>query len=191
MIANQFSAPYGHSSGGQFNQIIKSGTNQFHGDAVRVLYQNRNLNAADNLNRPSKENRSIPATTITALAETSAARSQKDKLFFFVDWEYNPVGQAGSAGLLFAPTAAGYSTLASIPGVSATNLSILQKYLPAATTAADPSATFSGAYPVVNGITIPVGQVSVPTPSYTNNEAGVASIDYTIWTKTPSVAASS
>ena len=33
MLQNQYSAEFGHSSGGQFNQTIKSGTNQFHGDA--------------------------------------------------------------------------------------------------------------------------------------------------------------
>jgi len=31
MLQNDFSPEYGHSSGGQFNQVIKSGTNSFHG----------------------------------------------------------------------------------------------------------------------------------------------------------------
>jgi hypothetical protein len=46
LLANQFSPEYGHSAGGQFNQIVKSGTNQFHGMLLEYL-QNRNLNAAD------------------------------------------------------------------------------------------------------------------------------------------------
>jgi hypothetical protein len=31
LLQNQFSPEYGHSSGGQFNSVVKSGTNQFHG----------------------------------------------------------------------------------------------------------------------------------------------------------------
>ena len=46
MLQNQFSPEFGHSSGGQFNQTIKSGTNQFHGRAWEY-FQNRDLNAID------------------------------------------------------------------------------------------------------------------------------------------------
>src|ERR1700738_2224239 len=45
-LQNVFSAEYGHSNAGQFNQIIKSGTNKFHGLAYEY-FQNRNLNAVD------------------------------------------------------------------------------------------------------------------------------------------------
>ena len=38
-LQNQFSADFGHSSGGQFNQVVKSGTNQFHGHPQRQSYQ--------------------------------------------------------------------------------------------------------------------------------------------------------
>ncbi|MBV9406641.1 MAG: carboxypeptidase regulatory-like domain-containing protein, partial [Acidobacteriaceae bacterium] len=31
VLQNQFSPDFGHSSGGQFNQVVKSGTNEFHG----------------------------------------------------------------------------------------------------------------------------------------------------------------
>ena len=33
---NQISPEFGHSSGGQFNQVVKSGTNHLHGDGLRV-----------------------------------------------------------------------------------------------------------------------------------------------------------
>ena len=46
VLQNQFSPEFGHSSGGQFNQTIKSGSNQFHGKAYEY-FQNRNLNAID------------------------------------------------------------------------------------------------------------------------------------------------
>jgi hypothetical protein len=47
VLQNQFWPEFGHSSGGQFNQIIKSGTNEFHG-LLYKYFQNRNLDAADN-----------------------------------------------------------------------------------------------------------------------------------------------
>ena len=46
VLTNQFSPEFGHSSGGQFNTVIVSGTNSFHGRAYEYL-QNRNLNAED------------------------------------------------------------------------------------------------------------------------------------------------
>ena len=48
VLQNQEGAEYGHSSGGQFNTILKSGTNTFHGTAYEYL-QNRNLNAIDQI----------------------------------------------------------------------------------------------------------------------------------------------
>ena len=32
LLANQFRAEYGHSSGGQFNTVVKTGTNSLHGE---------------------------------------------------------------------------------------------------------------------------------------------------------------
>jgi len=46
VLQNQFSAEFGHSSGGQFNTVMKSGTNQLHGSIFEYL-QNRKLNAMD------------------------------------------------------------------------------------------------------------------------------------------------
>ncbi len=43
---NQVGAEFGHSSGGQFNVMVKSGTNAIHG-TVYEYFQNRNLNAVD------------------------------------------------------------------------------------------------------------------------------------------------
>ncbi len=41
-LQNQFGADFGHSSGGQFNQVVKSGTNEFHGSAYEYFI-NRDL----------------------------------------------------------------------------------------------------------------------------------------------------
>src|SRR5438270_2133481 len=49
VLQNQYSPEFGHSSGGQFNTTLKSGTNSFHGVAYEY-FMNRNLNAVDNAN---------------------------------------------------------------------------------------------------------------------------------------------
>ncbi len=192
ILQNQYSPDFGHSSGGQFNEIVKSGTNQFHG-SLYEYFQNRNLNAADNLSavdgtplHPRYDNNRFGGTV--------GGPIKRNKLFFFVDYEYNPVGAAGSAGLLYAPTQAGYNALSSVPGVNQNNLKIFQQYLGVAPSAV--SAASFGGYPVflpksfgpeynassatvsANGISIPVGQISIATPSYSNNEAGVGSVDW-------------
>ncbi len=46
LLTNQFSAEYGHSAGGQFNIITKTGTNQWHGDAWEYN-QNRDYDARE------------------------------------------------------------------------------------------------------------------------------------------------
>ncbi len=77
VLQNQYSAEFGHSSGGQFNQTIKSGTNQFHGTAYEY-FQNRNLNAEDSqvaLDSGNRVRTPIRVMTTTASAATSAAPS--------------------------------------------------------------------------------------------------------------------
>src|SRR6185312_5269283 len=59
VLQNNFSAEFGHSSGGQFNQTIKSGTNSFHGKLYEY-FQNRNLNATDSLVAESQRSNGDP-----------------------------------------------------------------------------------------------------------------------------------
>ena len=46
LVQNQFSAEFGGASGGVFNAIVKTGTNQIHGSIYEYM-QNRDLNAVD------------------------------------------------------------------------------------------------------------------------------------------------
>ena len=95
MLQNQFSPEFGHSSGGQFNQTIKSGTNSFHG-RVYEYFQNRNLNAQDSLVAQSQ--RAQGMNPFNTRYDNNRFGGQiggpiiKNKLFFFTNWEYNPVG---------------------------------------------------------------------------------------------------
>ena len=189
VLANQFSPDFGHSSGGQFNQVVKSGTNVFHG-SLYEYFQNRNLNAADNLSAVSGTPLH-PRFDDNRFGGTVGGPIKRNKLFFFFNYEYNPVGAAGSAGLLYAPTAAGYATIAAAPGVNQTNLSIFKQYAGTAPTAVNPAVQ---PYPLlstpaagpeylqstITGTPIQIGQIAVSSPNYTNVETGVASIDYNI-----------
>lgn len=178
ILANQFSPEFGHSSGGQFNQIVKSGTNEFHGLLYEYL-RNRNLDAADQQSIVAGVD-PHPRYDNNRFGGTIGGPILKNKWFFFFNYEYQPIGSAGNGGQIFAPTTAGYAALASIPGISQNNLKILQQYLPAQSSAADPSATPNGEFPVIGGKTIQLGQYSFLAPNYSNTKTFLVSSDYTI-----------
>ena len=87
--------------------MVKSGTNQFHGSAYEYFI-NRDLDAADNLN--FVEGIPLhPRYDDNRFGGTFGGPIKKNKLFFFVDYEYNPIGTIGSTGTVCAPTATGYA----------------------------------------------------------------------------------
>ena len=175
VLENQFSPEFGHSTGGQFNQTIVSGTNSWHGRAYEYL-KNRNLNAIDY--SAELEHRQDPTVPERPRYDNNRFGGQiggpiiHNKLFFFFNYTYNPIGQATipSSGV-YAPTAAGYATLAGMSGISATNLGILKKY--ATGTGAPKTVT-------VNGTPVQVGLVPIAAPNYNNTKYMVSSVDYNI-----------
>ncbi len=187
LLQNQYSPDFGHSSGGQFNQVVKSGTNEFHG-SLYEYFQNRDLNAIDTLARAQQSPVLSPRYDNNRFGGTFGGPIKRNKLFFFVNYEYNPVGQAALPGIAYAPTAAGYATIAANPGVNQTNLSILKQYLGVAPAAAPPSVGYpllgtraqgaQYALATPSGTPIQIGQISFIGPNYTNNENAVASVDY-------------
>jgi hypothetical protein len=189
-LQDQFQADFGHSTGGQFNIVVKSGTNQFHGTLFEY-FQNRNLNAADNLSAVSGTPLH-PRYDNNLFGGNFGGPIIHNKLFFFADYEYNPIGQASTPGLLFAPTQAGLAQIAATPGINQTNFNEFKKYVPVASSscAGQPdcplvplgSSSLGPLWALASlpaGVsTLDVGQIPVSSPNYTNNEYGVASIDY-------------
>ena len=165
VLQNQFSAEFGHSSGGQFNSVIRGGTNEVHGSIFEYL-ENRNLNAQDeNFKRQGILKR--PRYDSNRLGGSLGGPVMKNKLFYYGLFQYNPIGEASAnAAPIYSPTAAGYATLASISGLSATNLNVLKQYLPAAGT---PDGTRNAR---VSGQTIPLGIVPVVKPLSTTITTG-------------------
>ncbi len=171
LLQNQFSPEFGGGSGGIFNTIVKSGGNEIHGSIYEYL-QNRNLNAVDALDW-TQGLTTLPRFDSNRLGATIGGPIIKNKLFYFGNFEYNPIGQSTTPGSpISAPTAAGYAALSTVAStLSANNLSTFKKYV--GTAPANDAGTVS-----VSGATVPIGTISTVSPSFSNNYDAVVSIDY-------------
>jgi hypothetical protein len=170
LLQNQFAPEFGGGSGGIFNAVVKSGTNQVHGNIYEYL-QNRNLNAVDSYTWTAGLTSNLRYDN-NRLGATVGGPIIKNKLFYFGNMEYNPIGQAAVPGTpILGPTAAGYATLNNMAGLSQTNLQQFEKYIPAAPV--NDSGTVS-----VLGRDIPVGSLTFVNPVYSNAYNAVVAIDY-------------
>ncbi|NYF78723.1 carboxypeptidase regulatory-like domain-containing protein [Granulicella arctica] len=207
VITNQFSPEFGHSSGGQFNTNIVSGTNHFHGQGYEY-FQNKELNAT---NLPAGQTLAKPRFDFNRYGGELGGPVLKNKVFFFGNFERQTTGQS-TQSLLCTPTAAGLTTLQGLPNLSATNVAEYVKYMPASpsqVTDANDGACFnqaSGAqsvavypgtglssgtpYPGGNdlgpvygsgtAVQIPLGNYAVNAPNFINFDALTTSGDVTL-----------
>lgn len=214
LIANQFSAEFGRSNGGQFLTITKSGTNDFHGSAYG-FFRNRYLNALDARQKEQgfvRERSRANETTTFFLPRSDYGRagfniggpmylpafgeggptvfSGKDKLFFFTSYERLQTGAASPPGGIAAPTAAGLAAIQALPGISATNLAIFRQFVPVAPANNAGTIDICRTVPDLNGqctssfVAIPVGTISFASPSFTRQNNFVLNIDYNQSAKT-------
>jgi hypothetical protein len=210
-LSNQFSPEFGHSNAGQFNTIVKSGTNDIHGKAFGY-FQNRNFNAVDqSVIQALGKGAQNPRFDDNRFGGQVGGPVLKNKLFYFADFEYRTVGQASVvAGGLCAPTADGYAAIQSVgPSISTTNLGILQKYAgtapvahnctnTVATDLSQPKDPVTGKRPAntnnyifitnpnspTQGVTpVNVGLIPVQAPNFTNYKYLTTSMDYDISSK--------
>src|SRR5207248_5436065 len=113
LITNQFSAEYGHSAGGQFNLVTKSGTNNWQGTGEEYM-QNRNLNALDNLTKNAMSTGildHVPRFDSNRFGGTIGGPLVKNKFFVYGAYEYTTVHGEGNASQQVVPTAAGLQQL--------------------------------------------------------------------------------
>ncbi|MBZ5654326.1 MAG: TonB-dependent receptor [Acidobacteriia bacterium] len=180
LLENQFNSDFGHSSGGQFSTTIKSGTNSFHG-SVYEYFRNRNLNAIDNVYRLQGLT-SNPRFDSNRYGGTFGGPIIKNKLFFFTDYERQPIGLTGTGGAqVSAPTADGLAAISLDPQLSATNFGVFKQYVPVAPSAST-CLPYSGAAASAScaANTVPGGQVQISAPAWENFENFVQSADYNI-----------
>src|SRR5437867_1686203 len=113
---------FGHSSGGHMNTVVADGSSQWHG-GIYDYFNNRKLNAVE----PVYRGQPILRYDQNRIGGKVGGPIKKDNVFFFGNFEYIPLrAQQPLLNPAFAPTAAGRAALAATPGVSATNLSVLQ-----------------------------------------------------------------
>jgi hypothetical protein len=171
LLQNQVGAEFGHSSGGQFNTVIKSGTNEVHG-SLYEYFQNRNLNAVDAV-YANQGIRSNPRYDQNRLGGAVGGALIKDKVFYFGNVEYAPLGVGSTVSTpVFAPTAAGIASLDKMTNLSKTNYSIFKQYVPIAPVASDSTT--------VNGVKIPIGVLPISGANYTNFYTFLGSVDYNV-----------
>jgi hypothetical protein len=207
LITSQFSPEFGHSSGGQFNTNVISGTNHIHGVAYEN-FQNRELNAESGILGGKIPN---PRYDFNRYGGEVGAPILKNKIFAFVNYERQTTGQ-NVAYYNCVPTATGLSTLQGLSSYnfSANNLSEYSKYTPtpnflggAQVTDANDNACFTGnpgpqnitvysdsaynsntgVYGSLNPLNIPLGNQQVSAPAFENFWALTTSGDYTISSK--------
>lgn len=188
LLQNNFAAEFGHSSGGQFNTVVKSGTNSFHGLAY-VYNQNRNYFALDTQQKVQNGLTEVPRYDNNRYGGNVGGPILKNKLFFFVNFEYQPIGQTGTAAASCAPTQAGLQTIenytpaAGDRPISQTNLSVFEQYVPVGT------ITNVGCAPVFLGnnsatqTEVETAGLAFPAPSFSNTKNLVTSGDWNISSK--------
>ena len=152
MQTNQFSAEYGHSAGGQYNLVTKTGTNNWHGSGEEY-FQNRNLNSVDNLTKQAIQAGTLPGNPAydnNRLGGTIGGPLVKNKWFLFGAYEYTDLHGQGVPTPLLAPTPSGLSLLQSL-AVDQNVKDVLANY-PVA------PANDAGLH-TVNGQNIPIGNL--------------------------------
>jgi hypothetical protein len=190
LLQNNFSSEFGHSSGGQFNTVVKSGTNSFHGMAY-IYNQNRNYFALDTQQKVQNGLTQVPRYDNNRFGGNVGGPVLKNKLFFFVNYEYQPVGQVGSAGAACAPDAAGVQTIKSYTPAAgdrpivANNVNTFLQYVPVGTipTAVSGCPTIFLGNNAKTQTAVTTQGLAFPLPSFSNTKNLVTSGDWNISTK--------
>ncbi len=165
LITNNASAEFGNFQGGVVNVVIKSGTNQLHGD-VFEYFRNDKLNA-DNWGRNWQGLATLPLRW-NQFGGTVGGRIIKDKLFFFADFQglrqASPPALSSATVMPMAWRNGDFSSLLSATGTFSVG-KVIQLYNPAT---ADPTTGLRAPFP---GNLIPVGSLSPAAVKLMTNQA--------------------
>jgi hypothetical protein len=186
LTTNQISAEYGHSAGGQFNIVTKSGTNNWHGSGEEY-FQNRNLNAMDNLTKNA-----LQAGTITQQPNFDANRFGgtlggpliKNKLFVFGAYEYTDVHGQGNTTSLEAFTPGQITQLQGLAAnqTIANRLALFPTAPSAGTPCVDPANPTPGCVNsvTVRGLTLTPGNLILVSPVLQREHDWIGNVDYSL-----------
>ncbi len=173
LLNNNFNAEFGTGSGGQFNTITRSGTNEFHGSGF-LYFKNQSLTAASSLEREQLQSGQLaekPHFKDSRYGGTFGGPLVNNKLFFFgaVQREYQD--QQTVPAKYSAPTALGLEAIAALPGASPYIVNLLRNNLALAPIASR-TATVLG----VPGI--PFGDVVLGIPSASSETLSQINVDH-------------
>jgi Carboxypeptidase regulatory-like domain len=182
LTTNQFSAEYGHSAGGQFSLVTKTGTNNWHGSG-EWYNQNRNYNSLDNLTKNAidvqKTLAGQPAFDNNRFGGTVGGPVIKNKLFVFGAYEYTYLHGQGGATAFTGPTAAGMTVLQAQAADSA--VTNLLKNFPIAS--ANDAGSICVNCPLVAGVpqpNVPIGNITIFSPNFQREHDAQFNADYTM-----------
>jgi hypothetical protein len=171
LLTNQFSADTGHSSGGIFNIVTKSGTNNWHG-AGWENNRNKNFDAFDN---QQKARGFKDRFDYNRFGASAGGPIRKDRLFIYGAYERQINGASASSPQVNMPTAAGLQTAITLAHDA--EVAAILKQIPVA------AANNAGTVNVVVGTTttaIPIGTLTTVAPSYANQHDFIVNSDLTV-----------
>ena len=164
LVTNQFAPEFGRAAGSVVNIVSKSGPNNLHGSAF-FFNNNEVFNARSNLDKAAGFT-DAPRRNENQYGGTLGGPIVKDKTFFFGSYQRWTDRQLGSGATINGvPTEAGRQILQAQAG-SRPQVAALLKFLPAAQTANNTSATFT-----VNNqnFTVPLGSLTSANSIAFNN----------------------
>jgi len=176
LLTNVYSAEFGHSDAGHFNTTVRTGTNHFHG-RVYEYFQNRNMDAVDTLNKNVVPQ--LPRYDNNLFGGGVGGPVKRDKLFFYADYERNPIGETGATDLLCVPTADGAAALKAATGLSSTNVAQLLKYVPTGGATTNNCATPSITVGTSNTV-VALGDFNQAAGTFINKDFLTTAVDYHI-----------
>src|SRR6266446_8602480 len=181
LTTNQFTAEYGHSAGGQFSLVTKTGTNDWHGSG-EWYNQNRNYNSLDNLTKGAILNGSLPgqpAFDNNRFGGTVGGPIIKNKLFVFGAYEYTYLHGQGTPTAFTGPTAAGMATLQANAADSAVK-ALLANFPVALANDAGSVTIHTGGVASPTTAVVPIGNITIFSPNFQREHDGQVNADYTM-----------
>jgi hypothetical protein len=174
LITNQFAAEYGHSAGGQFNIITKSGGNSYHG-SLFGYNQNRNYNAMDNLDKGNGQTEPSRFDYNRVGGEVGGPIIH-NKLFIYGSYQRIWEGLATAAVRQSAPTADGLAQLKAV-AVDPAVVDILNQFPVAPAATGTETVTVAGTA-CAAGCAVPFGDIFPRAPNFVNQHDFIVNGDY-------------
>jgi carboxypeptidase family protein/TonB-dependent receptor-like protein len=176
-----FSAEFGRAGGGVFNQITRSGTNQFHGTG-RWLYLSQAFNALTNGNRISNLKRP-PVFTNNIFGGTFGGPIKKDRTFFFGAAQWDRFRSTSNFAGFVVPTANGLTRLRQLfPSGANPRVDLYLRAFDGLVGVTNPTQVALGRAPgsTVDRGSIEFGGIGIPAATISDSKQFQGRVDHTL-----------